>query len=39
MVSIALDGVEGCWLDDGAKASLRERVRDAAVELAPVADD
>ncbi len=39
MVSIALDGVEGCWLDDGGKASLRERVRDAAVELAPVADD
>lgn len=38
MVSIALDGVEGCWLDDGSKASLRERVRDAAVELAPVAD-
>jgi adenosine deaminase len=38
MVSIALDGVEGCWLDDGGKASLRERVRDAAVELTPVAD-
>jgi adenosine deaminase len=38
MVSIALGGVEGCWLDDGGKASLRERVREAAVELAPVAD-
>ncbi len=35
MVSIALDGVEGCWLDDDDKATLRDRVRKAAVELAP----
>jgi adenine deaminase len=38
MMSIALDGIEGCWLDDGGKASLRELVREAAVELALVAD-
>jgi adenosine deaminase len=38
MVSIALDGVEGCWLDDNAKGSLRSRIRAAAVELAPAVD-
>jgi adenosine deaminase len=35
MVAIALDGVDGSWLDDDAKASLRERIRAAAVELRP----
>jgi len=35
MVSIALDGVEGCWLDDGDKASLRARIRGEAAELRP----
>lgn len=39
MVAIALDGVEGCWLDDDAKATLRGRIRAAAVELAPGGDD
>jgi adenosine deaminase len=26
MVSVALDGVEACWLDAAAKAALRERI-------------
>ncbi|HXJ66556.1 MAG TPA: adenosine deaminase [Actinomycetota bacterium] len=38
MVSIALDGVEACWLDDEAKAALRDRLRLAAVDLAPTTD-
>jgi adenosine deaminase len=29
MVSVALDGVEACWLDDTAKAGLRERISSA----------
>lgn len=35
MVAIALDGVEGSWLDDAEKAALRGRIADAAVESAP----
>lgn len=35
MVEISLDGVEACWLDDGSKAALRERIMAAAESLAP----
>jgi adenosine deaminase len=35
MVVIALDGVEACWLDDAAKAEVRQRINEAAVALAP----
>ena len=32
MVTIALDGVEGCWLDADDKAALRRRIVTAAEE-------
>ena len=35
MVSIALDGVEATWLDDGDRTALRDRVLDAAARLRP----
>jgi adenosine deaminase len=37
MVRISLDGVEACWLDDGAKQALREQIDSAATALAPPA--
>jgi adenine deaminase len=35
MVAIALDGVEGCWLDGPGKAALRRKIEAAAITLAP----
>ena len=35
MVQVALDAVEACWLDDDAKAALRDRVSSAASTLTP----
>ena len=35
MVQIALDGVEGCWLDETNKARLRQEITTAAHELDP----
>jgi adenosine deaminase len=38
MVSIAVDGVEATWLDDGERSQLRHRVEAAATQLQPQAD-
>ena len=35
MVQIALDGVEGCWLDATDKARLRQQITTAARDLDP----
>ncbi|HET6952230.1 MAG TPA: adenosine deaminase [Acidimicrobiales bacterium] len=35
MVAIALDGADACWLDDGGKAALRDRITAAAEALRP----
>jgi adenosine deaminase len=35
MVSIAIDGVEATWLDDGDRRRLRQRIEAAATELRP----
>jgi adenosine deaminase len=37
MVAIALDGVEGCWLDEDGKRALRQRIEATARDLAPAA--
>lgn len=35
MVEVSLDGVEGCWLDDSGKATLRRQITSAATALIP----
>jgi adenine deaminase len=35
MVAISLDGVEACWLDDTAKATVRRQITSAATALTP----